>query len=984
MKKKRRLGETYKGFRYTKIEPVEELNCTLVELVQERVGSKVMYIEAKDKENLFCLSFQTLPSSDNGAAHILEHTVLCGSKRFPVKDPFFSMSRRSLNTFMNALTGSDFTCYPASSQIEKDLYNLLDVYLDAVFDPLLTKESFLQEGHRLEFLDPKDPASPLLFKGVVYNEMKGSLSSPETRLWHGMMDALVPDLPYRFNSGGDPKEIPNLTHEDLIAFHKKYYHPSRCLFFFYGDIPIEKHIDFIEKKLPFKKLKKAPPLPEIPLQKRFPRPSQRQMFYAAHPEQHLKTFISFGWLTTTLVDQEDLYGLMLLDSILMDTDASLLRRRLLASNLCVQAGGMMDVEMTEVPYAIVCRGCEEKNAEKLKKVLFDSLEEIAKAGIEEKYVLSSLHQMEVQRREIGGGQSPYGLVLFFRSGLAAQHGALPEDALCVKKHFKRLLLACKDPHYLSSLIRRYLLDNPHFVQITMSPDFELEKKEQQAELSHLEEIAKKLTDKQKREIVKQAEKLEEHQKKSEQQSLKCLPKILTKDIPKKVKDFALVKRKKDFGTLFHHEVFTNDFLYMDYVLDLPFIEKKDLPFVQLLVALMPHLGMGPRSYSGNLEFMHAHIGSLGIHLDLHAQMGKPGKMKPALSCKLKGLFRNRFHLFELLRDLLHKGRLDESGRIKELLQQMAAQMKAGMFKNPLGQAIQLSLASYSLHSTILYHWQGLKYYEFIMDLVDHIDDKLPYLMEKLKEMQEKIFHLNKPDLIISSSLEAIETMEKEDIFHGIYLPSKPFVPWKSSYEKEHIDSQAKPLPIPVAFTSLGLNTIKMPSKEVPAICLATHLFDNLVLHKKIREQGGAYGSGTGYNPLTGNFYFYGYRDPHIASTVGAFTEAVETISAGKFAQQDLEESKIEIMQNLDSPINPGSRGSVAYNWMRSGQTRASREKFRKDLLHTTKVEIKEAVKKHLRQMLEKATLITFASPDLIEKENPSLEKIWKRVHTIPL
>src|SRR3990167_5771332 len=231
LKTKYQIGDKYRNFTFTKALPIEELQSILYELVHEPTGAQVMHIANDDSENLFCLSFQTLPTNSNGVAHILEHTVLCGSKKFPVKDPFFAMNRRSLNTFMNAMTGSDFTCYPASSQVEKDFYNLLEVYLDAVFFPELKELSFLQEGHRLEFENPNDPTTPLVYRGIVFNEMKGSLSSPETRLWHAIMKSLTPELPYAYNSGGSPDEIPSLTYEALKVFHQKYYHPSHCLFY---------------------------------------------------------------------------------------------------------------------------------------------------------------------------------------------------------------------------------------------------------------------------------------------------------------------------------------------------------------------------------------------------------------------------------------------------------------------------------------------------------------------------------------------------------------------------------------------------------------------------------------------------------------------------------------------------------------------------------------------------------------------------------
>jgi Zn-dependent M16 (insulinase) family peptidase len=257
-----------------------------------------MHIATEDPENLFCLSFQTIPDTSNGVAHILEHTVLCGSQKFPVKDPFFAMNRRSLNTFMNALTGADFTCYPAASQVPKDFYNLLEVYLDAVFHPDLKELSFLQEGHRLEFTNPADPQSPLEYKGIVYNEMKGALSSSSARLAEAINQSLFPDVTYGINSGGDPKDIPKLSYKELKEFHQKFYHPSRCLFFFYGNMPLESHLDFIAKHT-LDQTEKQPPLPPLPLQPRFKEPVYRTLSYPIAPEEDPtdKALIGLTWLT---------------------------------------------------------------------------------------------------------------------------------------------------------------------------------------------------------------------------------------------------------------------------------------------------------------------------------------------------------------------------------------------------------------------------------------------------------------------------------------------------------------------------------------------------------------------------------------------------------------------------------------------------------------------------------------------------------------
>jgi len=477
------VGDKHREFTFTKVVPIDELQMILYELRHEPTGAKVMHLEADDPENLFCFSFQTLPSDSTGVAHILEHTVLCGSKKFPIKDPFFSMSRRSLNTFMNAMTGADVTFYPAASQVEKDFYNLMEVYLDAVFFPELKKFSFLQEGHRLEFKKGDDPTTPLLFKGVVFNEMKGNFSTPESRLWQAIMTALTPNLPYAFNSGGDPKEIPHLTHEELIAFHKTYYHPSHCLFFFYGNFPLKSHLDFITKHV-LKGAKKSPDLPPIAHQPRFDKPRSLTAYYPTDSDSS-KVFVALSWLTTDLKNQDDALSLALLDSILMETDASPLKMPLLRSGLCLQADGYLDLETSEIPYTIICRGCEKGSGYKIKEFIVKTLEEIAEKGIEESLIDAAIHQLEFSRLEITGDSGPFGLTLFFRSGLSAQHGCPAENALSVKTQFSKLLLQVKNPNYLPDLIRKYLLDNPHHILLNLHPDLELQQKEEKEEKESL-------------------------------------------------------------------------------------------------------------------------------------------------------------------------------------------------------------------------------------------------------------------------------------------------------------------------------------------------------------------------------------------------------------------------------------------------------------------------------------------------------------------
>ncbi|MBI2743634.1 MAG: insulinase family protein [Chlamydiales bacterium] len=964
------VGDRYGDFVVTKVAAITELGSTLRELTHEPSGAQVMHIAADDPENLFSLSFKTLPDSSNGVAHILEHTVLCGSRRFPIKDPFFAMSRRSLNTYMNALTGSDFTCYPAASQVEKDFYNLLDVYIDAVFHPELKEVSFLQEGHRLEFADPKDPTSPLEYKGIVLNEMKGSLSSADSRLWYEMMAALFPNLPYGFNSGGDPKEIPKLTYEELIAFHETYYNPSRCLFFFYGNLPLKKHLDFIAEKA-LKNSRREPPLPPIPLQKRFDAPRTFEYQFPINEGESLenKTIIAFGWLTLPLLEQDDVLALCVLDSILMDTDASLLKLPLLKSGLCVHADAHIDVDMSEVPYLIVCKGGEKKNADELEKLLLSSLEKIAEDGIPPHLIDTAIHQLEFARTEISGDSSPFGLTLFMRSALAKQHGCPPENALKVHTHFEKLIRQSRDPKYFPSLIRKLLIDNPHRVRLVMSPDPGLASQELAQEKALLEEIKKSLTKSEVSSIVKQAENLTLYQKKMESQNIDLLPKVGLEDVPLLVTDFKL--HEENFGDLriFHHNCFTNQILYVDLVLDLPELSQEELPYLQLLVSLLSEIGAGPRDWRSNLEYIQSHTGGIGAVTSLHPQIEMPQVLKPSFTIRGKALYRKADKLFDLIKEIIVSPRLNEKERIQELILQLDTSMQNRFNRQALRYALQLALSSFSHASHLANSLYGLTYFKEVQHIAKLAQEKPDVIIDRLLAVKDKVFSHKSPHLILSCDEKMYRELQKEGFFGLAKLPLKPPAIWKSDFPLEPVASHARPISSPVAFTVQAFRSVHYIHPHSPAISCAMPLFENKIFHRKIREEGGAYGTGAAYSSSFGNFYFYAYRDPHLGQTLKVFSKSIETIASGSFDERDLEEAKLGVIQSMDMPIAPGSRAIAAYNNWRDGKTKERRQLYRDSLLSLNKKQIMQAVEKEILPQKDAGITISFAGRELLEKEN---------------
>lgn len=955
---------TYKNFTYRRIVAIPEIRVTLHELVHEKSGAEVMYLAADDDENFFNISFRTIADTSNGVAHILEHTVLCGSEKYPVRDPFFSMNRRSLNTFMNAFTGADFTCYPASSCVPQDFYNLLEVYIDAVFHPRLTKMSFLQEGHRLEWTKGDDPTSPLTIKGVVYNEMKGALANVDTRLNEAVMQALFPDLTYGIISGGSPEEIPDLTHEELIAFHRKFYHPSRALFFFYGNLPLEKHLDFLEEKI-LKEAENLPPLPPLALQKRFTKKVTKTLSYPIASDEEVKnnTHVAFSWLTCSILEQEEVLALNVIDLLLMGTDASPLKMALLKSNLCASCDSSLEDELSEVPFVIACKGCPKESGQKLENVIFKTLEEIISTGFSLDLVEGAIHQLEFSRTEIS---SPFGLALYFRSALLKHHGGNPEDGLKVHTLFKNLRKKVQDPKYLLSLIQKHFIDNPHFVRIVMHPDVHLEAKEKELEEKKIKEIEKKLTDQERLEIVKQTQELALYQEKTE--SLDVLPKVTLKDVPKNGKEFFLIEEKVGTLSLYCHPTFTNEIVYLDLGFDLPYIDPKDHSLLRLFANLLAQVGMGGRSYVENLDYIFKHTGGIACDLDLFFQAEDPHAIRPSLVFRSKALYRKADKLFEVLCDMATSADFTDTERLKELLIQHFEELETSVQNSPLRYAMQLGASSISKPLTLRNKWFGLDYFWTVKEVLHDFEKGRFSFVEKMQEFQKILMPLEKADLVLSCDEKMYYQMKKERFYGLEALKFKTFEPWKNDFEPNEPLSQGRIVASPVAFTTMIFPSVGYLDEASPTLSVASKIMENKVLHRKIREQGGAYGSGAAHVPMSGHFYFYSYRDPHVKTTLEAFLEAVKELAQGHFEPKDVEEAKLGILQELDSPIAPGSRGFIAYERLRSKRMPTLRQHYRQKLLAVESQAIQKAVQKELSEKIKKAVVVSFGGKKLLEDE----------------
>jgi len=924
---------------------IKELKCHLLELQHEKCGATIIHIANNDDENLFCLSLKTLPKNSSGVAHILEHITLSGSKKFPIKDPFFSMSRKSLNTFMNAMTGQDFTCYPAASQISKDFYNLLDVYLDSVFHPLLKKAAFLQEGHRLELKD-----NTLQAKGVVYNEMKGSLNSAENRLFHLTMKHLLPDLPYAYNSGGEPKEILKLSYEELLDFYKTYYDPSRCIFFFYGHLPLKQHLNFLEKEI-FQYAEAKMPLPPMPKQTRFLTPLTITEKYPAREDEN-QALISFNFLTCSIDNQKDLLALTLLDNILMETDASLLKHALLSSGMCTSATSSLFCEMTEIPWSLTLKGCKTEDHDRLFDLILSTLSSIK---IPKSLIKASLHQLAFNRTEISS--LPYGLNLFFRSALLKQQGIDPLDGLCLKSLFKHIEKDIHDPDFFPKLIRKYFIDNPHVLKLTMLPDANLGQEEEKEEENYLNTTYLKLTPDDKKRLNEETDELKNYQKEIENASYACLPRLSLNDIQQEPKNYPLIEEEHAF----HHNGFTNQILYTDLIFDLP--HSDNLPLLSLFSSLFFEIGNGKRNYKKNLKYMQAHVGKIYSYINAYNHIDDPQNCHPVFAIRGKCFYKKSQKLFEIIQEQLTTYNFKDKKRIKEFILQQKTLLENNINQNSMQYAINSCLKDLSSFSHIMEQCHGLSYYQYLKNLTEKNIDEI---IDALDLLGKKMISPTKMDIVITCEenfYKKLKTLNFYDM-RKWSTGNRPavFSPKNSPF----LSSDGFIIASPVAYNCLGINSITYSHEDAPALSLATHLLDNKVLHPKIREEGGAYGSGSNYIPLNGNFYFYSYRDPNLYDTMSIFKESISQIAEVKFSNEDFEDAKFQAFQGLDAPILPGKRGISAYNMLRTGKTYEKRSIFRKKIFSLTKEEVAQAVRKHIN--LEKPKIVSFASEQMLQKD----------------
>ncbi|WP_156188945.1 insulinase family protein [Acinetobacter indicus] len=936
------------AFQLVRQHHVEALDILVSEYKHRVTGAVHYHLATNHDENVFLVAFRTQPMDSKGEAHILEHTALCGSEKFPVRDPFFLMIRRSLNTFMNAFTAADWTAYPFATQNQKDFQNLLEVYLDAAFAANLNPLDFAQEGIRIE-LENGEP----VYKGVVFNEMKGAMSSPSDQLYHQLAHHLFPETTYHYNSGGDPKDIPDLTYQELVDFYKSHYHPSNAVFMTFGN---QSAYDLQEQfqSLALAKFEQGETLYSKP-ERRLAAPVTVTESYAVDTEDLKdKTYHVLSWLLPEASDIKLRLGMRLVEGVLLENSASPLRHYLETCGYAQSTGPFMGVDDSNFEMTFFCaiQGSNPEHAATFKEGVFKVLQEVASKPVDSDTVNAILHQIELHQREINGDGMPYGLSLILNGLSSAIHHSDPVHVWDVDSAIEQVKEELKDPMWLSQLIQQHLIDNPHRVQMTLVPDASKSAKDAEAEKARLAEIGAQLTEAQKAEIIAQTEALKVRQDTPD--DLNLLPKVGLEDVPAELQIVQgqlreIICNRIDTPLNLYHAG-TNGIYYQQVLVRIP-DEIVKSPYFNLLSILMGEVGAGEYDYLELQQLQTAVSGGLGMGASLRSKVDDKNRISAWLTLTTKSLV-NNFDAIRLLKIAFEQLRLDEKDRIIELLQQRKTRWQSRVSGAGHSYAMQAASRNHSALALRDYHNTGLGALNWLSELVSKIEQDaaaFDALMDELKLIHSMLLQAPKQFLLVCEEPQSDRLIEEiQTVWDKLAIEPHEAALTQVPVENNNAD-EAWLIQANVQFCAAAYPAVEVSHPDAaPLMVLAAYL-RNGFLHSAIREKGGAYGGGASYDGNACSFRFYSYRDPRLAETFKDFDASVDWLLNAEHLPHQLEEAILGLIASMDKPGSPAGEAITACYALLHARTPAFRTKLRERLLAVTLDDLKRVADVYLRQ-----------------------------------
>lgn len=961
--------ERCKAYEIKEMRDVPDLNSKGALLVHKKSGAKVVVLENDDPNKVFYIGFRTTPSDSTGVAHIMEHTVLCGSRKFPVKDPFVELVKGSLNTFLNAMTYPDKTVYPVASCNDTDFQNLMDVYLDAVFYPNIFKEKkiFMQEGWHYEL---ENADADLKINGVVYNEMKGAFSSPDDVLDRAVLNTLFPDNTYACESGGDPDDIPNLTYEEYLEFHKKYYHPSNSYLYLYGDMDMEEKLNWIDENylsaFDYQEVDS-----EIRAQKPFEKPVEvvREYSITSDESEENNTYLSYNAVVGNVLDREKYIAFQILDYALCSAPGAPLKQVLTDKGIGTEIYSIYDNGVYQPYFSIVAKNAELEQKETFLETIEQELRRLVKEGIPKKSLQAGLNYFEFKYREADFGSYPkglmYGLQMFdswlYDVNSPFMHVEANETFALLRKRI--------ETDYFERLIQTYLLDNPHksYVCVVPRPGLNVEKEKALAE--KLADLKAQMTESQIAKLVEETKALQEYQESEDAPEDQAkIPMLKREDMKKEAEPFVNEVLERDGVKILFHDIFTNGVSYIRLVFPVEDISEKDLFTLGVLKAVWGLMDTGHYSYGDFFHEIYMNTGGIAPVINTYSNAREEGKFRLHVECKAKALYGQADKAFELMEELLLDTDFSDKKRLLEILEETKSKIEANLQESGHA-AAQLRAESYfSKTAYIEEQIRGIAFYKQLDELIRNYDAKADELIEKLQKLVHKICRPEQFCVDYTGTKEGLfevaarvgacrdklftEPVEKETLQIETKAYNEGF---KTSGQVQFVCRCGN-------FKEKGL-----PYHGALRVLKVMMGYDYLWLN--VRVKGGAYGCMSNFRK-TGESYFVSYRDPNLKETLGVYGQAADYIRNFKADERTMTKYIIGAISNLDMPLTPQAKGTRSMAAYFTDYDFAMEQKERDELLQADEAVIR-SLADYISAFMEQDYICVIGSEEKI-KENRDL------------
>ena len=941
---------------------IPEINSTGKIFIHDQTGARLLSLTNNDENKCFGISFRTPASDASGVAHIMEHSVLCGSRKFPVKEPFVEILKGSLQTFVNAFTYPDKTCYPCASQNLKDFYNLIDIYLDAALYPLIPENTLRQEGWHYEI---DSPEAPLTIKGVVFNEMKGAYSSPDDLLADKSRGSLFPDNTYGLYAGGDPLVIPDLTYAAFKSFHETFYHPSNSYIYFYGDDPEPERLALLETWL--KDFEKKEVYSQIPLQPLFSAPKKLSLPYDSGDSADAKAHLTMNWLLPEATDIQKSLELSLLGHILLDTPASPLKRALIESGLGEDVTGGFEEQLRQTMFTAGLKGIQPENLEKVENLILETLTHLSSAGIDPQTTLASLNTIEFHLREQNTGRFPRGLSLMLAALTTWLYDGNPFDAIAFETPLKLLKEKAASGRFFETLIDDYLLKNQHRTTLILTPDPQEGKRRESLEINRLAKVKAGMSNEQLSLVIAEAAQLKARQETPDSaEALASLPSLSLSDIDRKIKTLPIQNLKISETPVLFHDLFTNGILYLDLGFDLHALPQDLLPYAGLLGRLLLEMGTEKDDFVKLTQRIGRDTGGIRS-ASLNSTI--PGSARSSAWFFLRGkcLVSQASAMLEIMQDILLGARLDQQERFRQIVLERKAGLEAGLIPGGSSVVNQRLRARFSEADWLSEQMQGFSQLFFLRSLAESIEKDWSSILEKLESLRKLL--VNRAAMIVNGTMDAdhFSAFEPKLAAFLAALPAKQTADtlWSPQFEKLN---EGLTIPVQVNYVGKGANIYQLGYQLHGSVHVINNYLQTTWLWEKIRVQGGAYGGQSAFDMHSGVFTYISYRDPNLSASLDIYDATAQFLQELDISTAELTKIIIGTIGDLDAYLLPDAKGWTSLTRSLLGYDDIRRQKIRDEILNSSQKDFK-AFGAILGEVARHGQIVVLGSADAIEKAN---------------